>query len=208
MNREFPFWLRKRLTERLPGPMTGSRFESQPPPVPGYDAEVSTARQAAVLVLLYPKDDQWHVPLAIRPRHLPDHGGQVCLPGGMIEPGERAAEAAEREYYEELGATAHRLEQLGRLSPIYVAASNFRVEPWVACAWSPPQWNPNTAEVAGLLEVPLAHLLDHRNFAGHWRRGSRGSYYAPHFQWNEHRIWGATCMILGELVTLIESPLR
>lgn len=188
--------------------MTGSRFESQPPPVPGYDAHVPHARQAAVLVLLYPKEGQWHIPLAVRPETLPDHGGQVCLPGGTIEPGEQAVEAAEREFYEELGAKLQGIEPLGRLSPVYVAASNFRVEPCVACTWSPPEWNPNPAEVDRLLEISLAHLLDPRNFGGHRRRRQGGWYYAPHFQWNEHRIWGATCMILGELVRLIESPGR
>jgi len=205
MNDRLPELLRARLREPLPGPVVGSRFEPQGGGARHYDRPPPEARAAAVLVLLYPHQGCWHLPLTLRPSHLPDHAGQISLPGGAIEPGETSREAAVREFHEELGATDQRIDLLGRLSPLFVAASNFRVEPWVGAADCRPGLVPNPAEVDELLEVPLAHLLDPANFGTRQRHREGGSYTAPHFVWHTHHIWGATCMILGELVTLLEA---
>ena len=138
-----------RLAARLEQPLPGWRAQVH------YQPELSlgrhrgpapaTARQAAVLVVLYPRDDAWHVPLMLRPLHMPDHAGQVSLPGGMIEPGETPREAALREYTEELGASSDELRLLGELSPLYLFASNFQITPWVAAARTVPEWRPAAA---------------------------------------------------------------
>jgi 8-oxo-dGTP pyrophosphatase MutT (NUDIX family) len=186
--------------------MVGSRFEPQPQRGPSYDRIPEGARSAAVLVLFYPERDRWHMPLTVRPANLPDHPGQISLPGGAVGPGETTAAAAVREFHEELGGAETTIELLGRLSPIYVAVSNFRVEPWVGVAPSRPAMVPNADEVAALLEVPVEHLMDPANFGAHDRSDRAGiSFTAPHFLWQSHRIWGATCLILGELVTLLEE---
>jgi len=205
MNEQLPERLAARLAEPLPGPLVGSRFEPRPRPWRHGEPMPPNARLAAVLVLLYPHEGRWHLPLTLRPSHLPDHPGQISLPGGAVEPGETGPEAAIREFHEELGADATPIRRLGALSPLYVAASNFRVEPWVGAAAQRPAMVANPAEVEQLLEVPLAHLLDPAHFGSHCRQDQGRSYRAPHFVWQEHRIWGATCMILGELVTLVES---
>ena len=205
MNPCLPELLAARLAQPLRGPVVGSRFEPTPRYDRQYDQPPFDARKAAVLVLLYPHAERWHLPLTLRPAHLPDHAGQISLPGGSIEPGEASHAAAVREFHEELGAGGHAIELLGRLSPLYVHASRFRIEPWVGVAWDRPAMVPNPAEVAALLEVPLDHLLDPANLSCHTRMYQGQSYTAPHFAWREHSIWGATCMILGELVTLLEE---
>jgi len=204
MNRLLPQQLSQRLAAGLPGPKAGTRFGSRPPLWPYYDPPPA-ARRAAVLVLLYPHDGRWHLPLTLRPAHLADHPGQVSLPGGAIEPGENSRQAAVREFHEELGAAATQIEMLGELSPLYVPASNFRVAPWVAVTTERPRFDPNRAEVEELIEVPLGHLVDPANLDSHTRRDQDGRYTAPHFIWEPHRIWGATCLILGELVMVVEG---
>ena len=203
MDMQLPERLAARLASPLPGPMVGSRFESKPRFGRHYDCAPPDARQAAVLILLYPHQDRWHLPLTLRPADLPDHPGQISLPGGAIEPGESGSQAALREFHEELGDPTLELRVLGHLSPLYVHASNFRVEPWVAVAPRRPQWSPSRIEVAQLLEVPLDHLLDPANLGCHERQYQGQSYVAPHFAWKDHSIWGCTCMILGELVTIL-----
>jgi 8-oxo-dGTP pyrophosphatase MutT (NUDIX family) len=187
--------------------MVGSCFEPRPRYGRRYDQSPDNARQAAVLILLYPHQDRWYVPLTLRPGHLPDHAGQISLPGGAIEPGEGSSAAAVREFHEELGAAGLAIDLLGRLSPLYVQASNFRVEPWVGMARQRPQFCPNSIEVEQLIEVPLVHLLDPANLGSHQRELGGQSYTAPHFAWESYRIWGATCMILGEFVTIVRPLL-
>jgi len=205
MNDRLPELLARRLAEPLAGPAVGTRFEPAPRLGRPYDAFPPDARQAAVLLLLYPHEGRWHVPLTLRHSGLADHAGQVSLPGGAVEPGESSGRAAVREFREELGAAESDVELSGRLSPIYVHASNFRVEPWVGVARKRPRLVPNPLEVAELLEVPLAELVDPRNLASHQRHLEGRPYTAPHIQWRSHRIWGATCLILGQLVLLLEE---
>ncbi len=228
MNRRLPQLLAQRLAQPLPGPMVGSRFEG-PPRAWAYDRPSADARPAAVLLLLYAHHGKWHLPFTLRPPHLAAHAGQVSLPGGAVEPGETSQEAALREFREELGAGPEGIEMLGALSPIYVGASNFLITPWLGAAAKRPPMRPNPAEVQELLEIPLAHLCQPAAFISHGREGpagearegfaghtqeaspgelreaSAGSQPAPHFVWQAHRIWGATCMILGELVVLLEE---
>ena len=205
MNAELPQRLAGRLAGELPGPRVAARFEPRPPLWRYYQSAPADARGAAVLVLLYPHHRQWHLPLTLRPEHLADHAGQVSLPGGAVEPGETSRQAAIREFHEELGEGGRNIELLGQLSAAYVQASNFLVTPWVGATDGRPELIPNPAEVEQLLEVPLTHLLDPANFGSHRRQHQGQSYTAPHFTWQSHRIWGATCAILGELVTVLEG---
>ncbi len=202
MNPRLPELLAERLRQPLPGPAIGARFDLGPEPEAPQGMAPGT-RLNAILVLLYPHQDQWHVPLTVRPAHLPDHAGQVSLPGGAIEPGETSDAAAVREFHEELGAAGCPIALLGRLSPVYVSVSNFCIEPWVGASPVRPNFVPNPDEVAKLLEVPLAHLRDPANQGTHRRRHRGQCCVVPHFQWQTYCIWGATCRILGELVTLL-----
>jgi 8-oxo-dGTP pyrophosphatase MutT (NUDIX family) len=205
MNRGLPDLLAERLTRPLPGPAVAARFDLRPPLRRHYEDPPPNARPAAVLLLLYPREGRWHLPLTLRPEHLPAHAGQVSLPGGAIGPGETSRGAATREFHEELGGLGEPIRLLGPLSPIYVPASNFRIEPWVGVAQRRPVMTPNPQEVAELLEIPLSHLLDPASLGRHVREYDGARYEAPHFLWPPHRIWGATCRILGELVMIVEE---
>ncbi len=202
---EFLRWLRLRLKHPLPGFSPEGRFSPRPVKGRNYAEPIPNAKPAAVLVLLHLKNGAWHLPCVVRPWTMPTHAGQVGLPGGTIRPNEPSQVAALREYQEELGADPAEVELLGSLTPIYVHSSGYCIRPWVGFTSHSPIFNINTREVARLLEVPLADLLDCRNF-GHQQRSHLGEIYeSPHFQIAEHQIWGATCVILGELVLLVEE---
>lgn len=205
MNSDLPERLSARLKTPLPGPMEGSRYAAVGRPGPSVAQIPAGAKSAAVLAILYPIQGRWHLPLTLRPQHLPDHAGQISLPGGAVEPGETPAEAAVREFHEELGAADVTPRVLGGLSPIYVHVSNFRVDPFVAACDRQPRFAPNPHEVDEILEIPLDHLLDPANLSSHERSHLGCTYQAPHFAWQTWRIWGATCLILGELVTVIRE---
>jgi 8-oxo-dGTP pyrophosphatase MutT (NUDIX family) len=155
-------------------------------------------RKAAVLVLLYPTHEGTALALTVRQASLRDHSGQVSLPGGTIDEGETPEEAALREGWEEIGVPADRPAVLGRLTEIYIPPSNFCVQPVVAALDSGFTFTTHEAEVAALLDVPVAWL----NEAGRVRVESRlvlGSPTdVPYFDIHGHHVWGATAMILAE----------
>ena len=157
-----------------------------------------------MLVLLYPIEGRWFVPLTTRPATMVVHAGQISLPGGHFEPGETPETAVFRELEEEL-ASCQGIAVLGQLSSLYLFGSNFIVLPWVAAAQHRPEFRPSPAEVTELLEVPLEHLVDPANTGSHSRRQRRVALTAPQFLWSRHRIWGATSMILGELVAIVRE---
>ena len=164
------------------------------------------ARQAAVVIALFQRDGAWHVPLVLRPQTMKDHAGQIGLPGGAVEPGEESRAAALRELREELGIQPETVRVLGPLSPIWVFASNFAVTPWLAAATNcTPQ--PQAAEVAELLEVPLLHLLDPASRSTCRQRRGPLEFSAPCFLWGPHMIWGATAIIVAELVAVVRECL-
>ena len=160
-------------------------------------------RSAAVLVCLYPSAGQWHIPLTLRPGHMIDHAGQVSFPGGTSEPGETDELCALREYEEELGASSAGLVLVGRLTPLYVFASNFLVTPCVAVAEGPPRWDPNPHEVERVLDLPLELLLDASQHGSHVvsRRGF--SFATCHICFGDDHIWGATGMMLAEAAEVL-----
>lgn len=161
------------------------------------------AKPAAVVMLFYPTSGQWHLPLILRPAWMSDHASQISLPGGGAEPGEAAQACALRELHEELGVDPTRVRMLGSLPPIYVYASNFLVRPFVALASERPAFSPDSREVAELLELPLPHLLDQRNYETHTMVRGHLSFEAPCIAFQGRHIWGATALILGELLNAV-----
>lgn len=161
------------------------------------------AREAAVLVLLMWDSRQWVVPLIRRRHDLPSHAGQIGLPGGAIEPGETSRQAALREAEEELALSSRAVQVVGSLTPLYVFGSKFSVTPWLATCGEPQSLVPNPAEVEELLLPPLADLLRPGSHSIGVRRQRGISFTSPQMICGEHEVWGATCMILGELIELL-----
>ncbi len=168
------------------------------PPLPN-------SRRAAVLILLYPTAAGWTLPLTLRPETLSVHAGQISLPGGRIHTRELPEQAACREFEEELGGSAAEFSLLGRLSPLFVYGSNFFVQPCVATTRERPQLIPNPSEVERAVELPLSELFNDARHGGHWIRRNGIRFRAPHLLWDGCRIWGATRMILGELISVLRQ---
>ncbi|KAA5834581.1 CoA pyrophosphatase [Saccharopolyspora hirsuta] len=114
-------------------------------------------RPAAVAVALASENGQLGVWITRRAATLRAHAGQFALPGGRVDPGEDAPEAALRELHEELGVSADQCDVLGRLDD-YATRSGYVITPVVVWIGEAPQLAPNPAEVAGVDLVPLADL--------------------------------------------------
>ena len=183
------------------------RLAPTPRREPDPDATAGGARAAAGLVLLYPRGGRPHVLLTVRGGHLARHAGQVALPGGVVEAGETVREAALREAAEEVGLAPAAVRVLGELSTLPIAVSGFLLHPVVASTDREPPVRPSDGEVSRVLHVPLADLGDPRNLR-------RGTYWrperpvrVPYFAVEQERVWGATAMVLAELLAVVGGTL-
>lgn len=160
-------------------------------------------RDAAVLVLLFPgTDGEAHLVLIERPADDHRHAGQISFPGGAVDPGDDfPVGTALREAAEEVGldAEAAGVEVIGRLGTVDVRVSGFLLVPVVALAAREPALTPDPREVAAILRVPVRHFLPQApiEIVETERDGWRLRYGA--FPVGEHRIWGATARVLGQL---------
>jgi 8-oxo-dGTP pyrophosphatase MutT (NUDIX family) len=131
-------------------------------------------RRAAVLALVGDLDGRPALALTERSAHLRAHAGEICLPGGRLDPGETPEEAAVREAEEEVGVDRSALELAGRLDDAWSKGRNHVVP---VAAWygaSLLDLRPMTDEAVRLFVVPLAtlawpeaHRLDVVEHRGH-----------------------------------------
>lgn len=115
----------------------------------------SDLRQAAVLVPLYVDAGQLWTLLTRRSEALPHHKGQIAFPGGGLEAGESAWDAALRETAEEVGITARRILRLGELDEAETP-SGYRIVPCVGAVAYPLETELNRDEIDEVFAVPIS----------------------------------------------------
>lgn len=167
------------------------------------------ARDAAVLLLLYPRDGELTFVLTRRTDSVGTHKGQISLPGGAVEPDDDGPVAAAlRETCEELAVCDENIRLLGELTPLYVVVSDFVIHPIVGYLPAHPQFVPQPSEVAEVIEVRLADLLDEQVKVEERWTLSGVEVDVPYYRLNGHIIWGATAIILSEFENRLRVAAR
>jgi 8-oxo-dGTP pyrophosphatase MutT (NUDIX family) len=163
--------------------------------LPELRAEADAA--AAVLIAITDREDPGVI-LTVRREHLRTHAGQVAFPGGRIDVGEEATQAALREAHEEILLDPAVVELIGSIEP-YRTVTGYIVTPVLGVIPPDLPLTPHEHEVSDWFEAPLAFLLDPAN--QHCRsalfQGKTRHYYE--IIWNERRIWGATAAMIVNL---------
>jgi 8-oxo-dGTP pyrophosphatase MutT (NUDIX family) len=161
---------------------------------------------AAVLALFYFKHDEWHLVFTERMTYPGVHSGQISFPGGKQEMGEDLFQTALRETYEEVGVAYEAVRLVGKLTDIYVPPSNFEVHPFVAISESEIKFKRQVSEVNQILEIPVSFFLSPESISKtEIILPNQSKFEVPAYVYEGKVIWGATAIILSELITLIQD---
>ena len=208
---DVPADLVKQLQDALSRPLPGldAQLRMAPSPRVGWDPfkVPEGTRDGAALVLIYPHQDAFFLPLTVRGSGLRNHTGQVSLPGGRVDEGETIEAAALREAEEEIGVDRGSVIVLGRLTPLHIPVSNFLLHPVVGFVPARPVFNRAEWEVARIIEPTLAQLRDAATVKRELQQRASGGRTidvdVPFFDIDSEKVWGATAMVLAEFCAIL-----
>lgn len=164
-----------------------------------------TPKVSAVLIAFYPKSGRIFIPLIERTDSGGVHSRQIGFPGGRQEKQDQdLSMTALREAEEEIGIKSEMASLIGELSQLYIPPSNFRVHPYIGILDEEPTFVPELTEVQSIIEVSISELLDHQiRKRGKVTTASGSTIHTPYLDVQGHMVWGATAMIISELVEVI-----
>jgi 8-oxo-dGTP pyrophosphatase MutT (NUDIX family) len=164
--------------------------------------KANNAKKAAVMALFYPYSAfETTLALILRNSYPGVHSDQVGFPGGKIELSDPSfRSAALRETEEEIGISAHKINVVKSMSPLYIPPSNFLVYPFMGIVHESPVFVREESEVQEVIEVKISDFLNPSSVI---RTKVPTSYKmeveVPAFLLNGHVVWGATAMMLSEI---------
>ena len=169
------------------------------PRTPGPDAKV-----AAVLILLFPSHGSVHTVFMQRPDYNGIHGGQISFPGGKKEESDKdIIHTALREASEETGVNPGEISVINTLTPLFIPVSNTIVTPVVGLMNKKPEFNHHPDEVVFLFDGDLERFLE-QSIVKIMPMKIRGVFIdVKYYDYDGNVIWGATAMMLHELLTII-----
>ncbi len=188
------------IAARLADPARLARAEESAAEGGGEAGHSATPAAVLVPVVMHERPT---VLLTLRTARLSSHAGQVAFPGGRIEPGESAEQAALRESWEEVGLGPALPKVVGRL-PDHLTGTGYRITPVLALLPPPLSLIPEPGEVELIFEYDLARLLDPtlpRRQKVRLKDGEERAFWVwPH---ESHYVWGATAAILRNLALVL-----
>jgi len=173
----------------------------------GLNDMMPLAKRSAVLVLLFPDQGQLKTVFIKRSEYDGVHSGQISFPGGQFESTDRSFEAtAIRETYEEIGVSSDKIQLVGQLTDFYIPPSNFLVKVFVGYSSQKPEYIPDKKEVQSVIEVNVDDLYDKNNITQmeFYSTSRKALVNAPTYIINGVEIWGATAMIVSELLDVLK----
>ena len=189
------------LQYSLPGKEAHSRI-SPLLRINGDTVPILSAKESAVLVLIYPNLNDLCTLLIERNEYKGAHSGQISFPGGKKNDKDISLrDTAIREAIEEVGINSEKIIILGQLTPLYIPISNFNVYPFLGISFEYPHFKLDPKEVKSCIEFPVAQLLDDNCLKSKpiYMELIHKEIELPFFDIKGKTVWGASAMILNEL---------
>ncbi len=166
-------------------------------------------REAAVLMLFYPKNGVTHLALIVRNTYPGVHSSQIGFPGGKVEIEDKdLEETALRETHEEVGIPSHKIQIVKPFSKVYIPPSNFLVSPFMGISHEELSFIPDFDEVKSVLELPLFSFLDDNSITNVKMTTSYATdIEVPAFMVEKYIVWGATAMMMSELKEAVKNAM-
>lgn len=206
---DFKKFLSNRLDKALPGSVAQNKMRPYPssyknPTFKSFSPKREEYRNSSVLALFLTWKAEPEILLTLRTSGI-KHGGQISFPGGGQEGDETHEETALREAHEETGLICEHVDVVGQLSPLYVDHSNNMVIPIVGFLDTKQKFIANPNEVDEIFSVPFSNLIGEQHLKFEQWPLRETEYTVPY--WDIHRVplWGATSMMLSELVVIYEE---
>lgn len=200
--------LKEQLKNRLPGSISHTKM-LPPGRILQLPPDHSDYLESAVLLLLFPSQQHIQICLIRRPTTMKNHAGQIAFPGGKKEKDDAdLVQTALREAREEIGIDSSAVEVLGLLSSVYVQISDFLITPVLGWLSEKPDIQIDPSEVDEVIYVSLDDLADQVNRTDKELETRTGRIIAPGYEVDGRFIWGATGMILAELVDIYSDAIQ
>lgn len=158
------------------------------------------------MALFYPAGNSIRLIFIQRPHYNGVHSGQIAFPGGRFEETDlNLMETALRETYEEIGISPEQIHVMGKLTNLYIPPSNFLVHPYLGFLTNEPVFVPDPKEVREVFSLNVFDLLKNEMLQEREVSGENYKLRVPCFYLNNRVIWGATSMMLSELIEIIRG---
>jgi 8-oxo-dGTP pyrophosphatase MutT (NUDIX family) len=195
------------LSNGLPGEYAHKKLSPQHRlPASAYLEKETNYRIACVMALLFPDDETGEARLILMERTGGEdaHAGQISFPGGKIEPEDKSnLHTALRETREEIGVISESINILGALSSLYIPPSKFLVFPFLGVLKNIPEFTISEMEVSRIISPFLREFSNPENIKSGEFISARGYVVnAPYYEVEGVKIWGATAMMISELIAL------
>lgn len=189
-------------------------------------ASIGRHRYFSVLVPFVEKDGEIHILYEVRAKDLAADPGEICFPGGHMEPGESPADCAVRETFEEVGIPMEDIRLFGQGKTLHGYA-NYTLYTYLGeisyeayC-----QANPAKEEVDEIFLVPLRRFFETEpevysevvkaqvpedfpfekigiSKAYKWRNGQ---WNIPVYDVDGRIIWGLTGRITADIIETLKA---
>ena len=197
--------LKERLKKPLPGNKAHLTTRIKTKSEVTFPNTRETAIPAAVLILLFPFEDDIQFFLTKRTEDVEHHKGQISLPGGIRENNESLHETALRETKEEIGIDPNTIMNLGSLTPFFIPVTGYIVHPFIGWCKEKPSTQVHDVEVNQLFSVSISELLD-ENILQNEEWNIRGyDAIVPYYNFGKCKVWGATAAILSEFKLILKG---